>query len=55
MLDLKRKLQVLGNQGAYKDAKALKKKMKGVQKVEKNKQEHENKEKLLVRSQMLVQ
>lgn len=29
--------------------------MKGVQKVEKNRQEHENKEKLLARSQMLVQ
>jgi|TARA_B110001450_G_C17592088_1_gene469350 hypothetical protein len=28
VLDLKRKLEVLGNQGAYKEAKALKKKMK---------------------------
>ena len=28
VLDLKRKLEVLGNQGAYKEAKTLKKKMK---------------------------
>jgi hypothetical protein len=28
VLDLKRKLEVLGNQGAYKEAKVLKKKMK---------------------------
>jgi hypothetical protein len=27
-LDLKRKLEVLGTQGAYKEAKALKRKMK---------------------------
>lgn len=37
VLDLKRKLEVLGNQGAYKEAKMLKKKMKGAQKVERDK------------------
>lgn len=34
VLDLKRKLEVLGTQGAYKEAKALKKKMKEAQKEE---------------------
>jgi len=37
VLDLKRKLEVLGNQGAYKEAKVLKKKMKESQKLEKSK------------------
>jgi len=54
VLDLKRKLDVLGNQGAYKDAKQLKKKMKAVQKVERAKQLHSSKEKLLIKSDLLI-
>ena len=34
VLDLKRKLEVLGTHGAYKEAKALKKRMKEAQKEE---------------------
>lgn len=55
VLDLKRKLDVLGSQGAYKDAKILKKKMKAVQKVERAKQLHSSKEKLLIKSDLLIQ
>lgn len=34
VLDLKRKVEVLGNHGAYKDAKLVRKHMKNQQKVE---------------------
>lgn len=55
VLDLKRKLEVLGTQGAYKEAKALKKKMKESQKMEKAKQTHISREKLLLRSQKVIE
>ncbi len=50
MLDLKRRCEVLGNQGAYKEAKTLKKRMKESQKVEKAKQTHQSREKLMIKS-----
>lgn len=55
VLDLKRKLEVLGTQGAYKEAKALKKKMKESQKMEKAKQTHLSREKLLLKSQKVIE
>lgn len=54
MLDLKRKLEVLGANGAYKEAKALKKKMKDTQKEERVKSNQMSREKLLNKSQILI-
>ena len=45
---------MLGINGAYKDAKALKKQMKEVQKIEKTRQLNQNKEKLINKSQLLA-
>ena len=50
VLDLKRKLEVLGTQGAYREAKALKKKMKETQKDERVKSNQMSRDKLLNRS-----
>ena len=55
VLDIQRKLEVLGNNGAYKDAKVLKKKMKEFQKHEKSKQVNQNRDKLLNKSLLLSQ
>jgi len=54
VLDLQRRMEVLGNQGAYKEAKKIKKALKDVQKVEKSKSVFQSKEKLLSKSKMLI-
>ena len=46
---MKRRAEVLGNHGAYDDAKQIKKKMKEYQKIEKEKQTQTGKEKLFHR------
>lgn len=55
VLNLKRRAEVLGNQGAYKDAKILKKKIKETQKAVQAKQENQSKEKLMMKSNLLIQ
>ena len=50
VLNLKRQCEVLGNQGAYKDAKVIKKKMKDSQKFERAKQTNQSREKLMMKS-----
>ena len=55
VLDLKRKVEVLGSNGAYKDAKLVRKHMKNQQKLERMNQNEQSKNKLLVKSQLLTQ
>lgn len=55
MLNLKRRAEVLGSHGAYKDARTLKKKIKETQKAVQAKQEHQSKEKLMMKSHLLIQ
>jgi len=50
VLNLKRQCEVLGNQGAYKDAKVIKKKMKESQKFERARQTNQSREKLMMKS-----
>lgn len=54
VLNLKRRAEVLGNQGAYKDAKILKRKIKETQRAVQAKQENQSKEKLMMKSNLLI-
>lgn len=53
-MNLKKKSEVLGMQGFYKEAKALKKKVKQLEEYEKDKHDTQIKEKFVNRSQLLV-
>jgi hypothetical protein len=55
ILNLRKKSEVLGTQGYYKEAKALKKKVKELISAEKEKHENSSKEKFVNRSQLLLQ
>jgi hydroxymethylpyrimidine/phosphomethylpyrimidine kinase len=54
ILNLKKKSEVLGSQGFYKEAKQLKKKVKQLVGDEKEKHQQASKEKFINRSQLLV-
>ena len=54
VLDMQRKIEVLGNNGNYKDAKIVKKQLKERQKRERYVQTESSKEKLLLRSTLLA-
>jgi hypothetical protein len=54
ILNMKKKSEVLGTQGYYKEAKALKRKMKELESVEREKHEQASKEKFINRSQLLL-
>ena len=54
ILNLRKKAEVLGTQGYYKEAKALKKKMKELIQTEKEKHDNSSKEKFVNRSQLLL-
>ena len=54
VLNLKKKSEVLGMQGYYKDAKKLRKKLKVLEEGEREKHELQSKEKFINRSQLLV-
>ena len=54
ILNMKKKSEVLGMQGFYKEAKKLRKKVKGLEEGEREKHELQAKEKFINRSQLLV-
>jgi hypothetical protein len=55
ILNLEKKSEILGLQGFYKEAKKIKKKIKELKNIEKEKQEIVNKGKHLSKSQLLIQ
>lgn len=55
ILNLRKKSEVLGTQGYYKEAKTLKKKVKELISAEKEKHDNSSKEKFVNRSQLLLQ
>ena len=52
---MKRKIEVLGNHGAYKDAKLIRKHLKNQQKAERLAQTEQSRGKLLLKQQLLLQ